>query len=131
MKKSNWIAVIVLIVVFAAAGVLYLNFKPKAVSGEKEISVTVVHADNEEKTFTYKTNAEFLADVLTENDLIECTELDNGLFINTVDGETADDTQEQWWCITKAGAALTTGVDKTPIEDGDEFELTLKVGFDF
>ena len=33
----------------------------------------------------------------------------------------------QWWAISKSGEMATTGVDTTPIADGDHFELTLSV----
>ena len=42
-----------------------------------------------------------------------------------VDGVEADDSKSQWWCITKDGEQVNTGVDATPIEDGDHYELTL------
>jgi hypothetical protein len=45
----------------------------------------------------------------------------------TDDGETADDSQEQWWGFTKSGEYVETGVDATDIEDGDHFEFTLNV----
>ena len=48
-----------------------------------------------------------------------------GLFITTVDGETAQGSLRQWWCITKGGEKVDTGVDATPIADGDHFELTM------
>ena len=53
-----------------------------------------------------------------------------GLFITTVDGETAQDSLRQWWCITKGGERVETGVDATPIADGDHFELTFTTGYD-
>ena len=42
-----------------------------------------------------------------------------------MDGETAQDSLRQWWCITKGGEKVDTGVDATPIADGDHFELTM------
>ena len=51
------------------------------------------------------------------------------MYILTVDGETADESKQQWWCITKGGEMVNTSVDTTPIQDGDQFELTLKEGY--
>ena len=48
-----------------------------------------------------------------------------GLLITTVDGETAQDSLRQWWCITRGGERVDTGADTTPIADGDHFELTM------
>ena len=52
-----------------------------------------------------------------------------GLFITAVDGEKADDTKQQWWCITKGGETVNTSAEQTPIADGDRFELTMKEGY--
>ena len=52
-----------------------------------------------------------------------------GMFITTADGEQADDSKQQWWCITKAGEQVNTSADQRPVADGDEFELTLKEGY--
>ena len=43
--------------------------------------------------------------------------------------ETADKSKEEWWCITKGGQAVMTGISTTPFADGDTFELTLTVGY--
>ena len=47
----------------------------------------------------------------------------------TVDGVTADEAKQQWWCFTKGGETLMSGVDTTPIEDGDCCEITLTTGW--
>ena len=47
----------------------------------------------------------------------------------TVDGETADESIQQWWCITKGGEMLMTGVDDTMIADGEAYEFTLTTGW--
>ncbi len=52
-----------------------------------------------------------------------------GLFITSVDGETADDSNQEWWCITKEGGQVNTSADQTPIADGDKYELTLMIGY--
>ena len=68
-------------------------------------------------------------EVLTENGLAEGTESAYGLFITTVDGETADESLQQWWCITREGEMLSTGADQTPIAHGEQYELTLTEGY--
>ena len=128
-KKQTLIAGIVLVVLCIAAGALYLHFKPETTAGQKELTIIVTHADGEEKEFSYETDAEYLGEVLTENELVEGTEGEYGLFITAVDGETADDSKEQWWCITKGGEMVNTSADQTPVNDNDQFELTLKEGY--
>ena len=128
-KKKLWAAGILLLLACLLAGALYLRFKPEPETGDKHVTVTVVHGDGSEKEFSYDTDAGYLGEVLEENGLISGEEGQFGLFITEVDGETADEGKEQWWCITKGGEMVNTSVDTTPIEDGDEFELTLKEGY--
>ncbi|MDO5363485.1 MAG: DUF4430 domain-containing protein [Eubacteriales bacterium] len=128
-KKTNLIAVIVLVVVLAAAGLLYMKFKPGTTAGDKEITVKVSALENGEESFTYQTDAEYLGEVLTANKLIEGEDGQYGLFITTANGVKADDSKQQWWCITKGGEQVNTSADQTPIQDGDQFELTLTEGY--
>lgn len=133
MEKKNTkkiiIGVVILIVVIAAMFLVYENFKPKAKAGNKKITVTVVHADKSSKDFEYQTDAEFLGEVITGDGLVVGEDSDYGLFITEVDGEKADDSKQQWWCITKGGEQVNTSADQTPISDGDTFELTLTEGY--
>ncbi|MCI8503953.1 MAG: DUF4430 domain-containing protein [Dorea sp.] len=108
---------------------IYKTFMPKGQAGAKEITVTVVHGDKTEKDFTYQTDEAYLGAVLQKEELVEGTDGEYGLFITSVDGEAADDSKEQWWCITKEGEQLNTSADQTPIADGEQFELTLKEGY--
>ena len=36
---------------------------------------------------------------------------------------------QEWWCFTKNGETLMTGVDDTMIADGEHYEATLTVGW--
>ena len=67
--------------------------------------------------------------MLTDEELVSGDIGAYGMFITTVDGETADDTNQEWWCITKGNEQLNTSADQTPIADGDNYELTLTVGY--
>ena len=129
MRKKLLIGCGALVVACLLAAVLYIQTQPGTTEGAKAIDVVVVHGDGSEATFQYQTDAEYLGDVLTENGLVEGTESSYGLFITTVDGETADDSLQQWWCITREGEMLSTGADQTPIADGEQYELTLTEGY--
>lgn len=129
MRKKLLIGCGALVVACLLAAVLYIQTRPGTTEGAKAIDVVVVHGDGSEATFQYQTDAEYLGDVLTENGLVEGTESSYGLFITTVDGETADDSLQQWWCITREGEMLSTGADQTPIADGEQYELTLTEGY--
>ena len=127
-KKTGFLAVL-LVILCIAVSIFYTQNKPKAVTGEKKINIIVVHGNKTENTFTYQTDAEYLAEVLLENELAEGDSGEYGLFITTVDDQTADSGKQQWWCITKGGEQVNSGADALPIADGDQFELTLTEGY--
>ncbi len=130
MKKKIIAAASVLILFIGVlCAVLFMGNGKETIEGTKKIAVEVVHGDGKAETFEYSTEAEFLGEILKENGLVEGEEGEYGLFITSVDGEKADDTKEQWWCITKGGAQVNTSADKTPVKDGDQFELTLTEGY--
>ena len=94
--------------------------------GEKTITVKVI-ADNQELTFTIKTDKENLEDALTEHNLIDGDESAFGLYIKKVNGIVADyDADGSYWAITKSGEE-TSGAKSTLIADGDCYELTKTV----
>ena len=131
-QKKNRKILIGIVALIAAAVAMFAIYKfamPQGQEGSKNITVTVVHGDKTEKDFEYSTDEEYLAPVLTGDGLVEGEDGEYGLFITTVDGETADDAQEEWWCITKDGEMTTTSASEQVIEDGDKFELTLTVGY--
>jgi len=134
MSKTNKKGLIIALIALVVAAVAILTgcrlTGPQAETGSKTITVEVVFADGTTKEHTIQTDAQYLRGALEENGLVSGKTSSMGLFITTVDGVTADDSQQQWWCITKGGESVMTGVDQTPIADGDHFEITLKTGYD-
>jgi len=130
-KRKTVIAVIVFVLLIAVFAAVWFILDPlgSANSLEKTIGVTVIHGDGTQKSFTIETNEEFLAGALEQEKLIEGTQSEYGIFISAVDGETADESAQQWWCLTKSGETVMTGADMTPIADGDQYELTLTEGW--
>ena len=96
---------------------------------EKTIAFQVVHKDGSTQDFEIATTAGTLREALEEEGLIAGEESSYGLYVETVDGETADEGNQEWWCLTKGGEMWNYGVDDTQIEDGDAFEFTLTVGY--
>lgn len=132
MKKNTTksiVAVAILAILVVVLGLVYNHFKPKTVEGSKTVTVEVIIPEEETKEFTLYTDAEYLRQALDEEKLIEGSESEYGFFITSVNGRVADSAKEEWWCITKGGEEVYTGVNETPIQDGDTYELTLKVGF--
>ena len=131
-KKSNkkiWLAAAALVAAVAVLLGVYFVTRPAPQQGGKTIAVQVGLLDGESSDYTIQTDEEYLRGALESIDLIEGSESEYGLFVTTVDGVTADDSKQQWWCFTKGGEMLNTGVDSTPIADGDTFEITLTEGY--
>ena len=128
-KKAKIIIVAAVLVLAAAIGIVYACFAPKGITGGKTIDVLVVHGDGSEKSFKIKTDAEYLRGALEQKNLISGEEGPYGIFVKTVDGETVDDAKEQWWCFTRGGGTLMTGVDDTAIADGEHYEITFTTGW--
>lgn len=124
-NKKTLLAVAALAVAAALMLGLWYFTRPETQAGDKTVVVEVVHAGGNSREFSYQTNEEYLGALLLEEKLAEGEEGAYGLFITTVDGETAQDGLRQWWCITKGGERVDTGADTTPIADGDHFELTM------
>lgn len=127
-RKTLIIALAALIVVVAAFVGVWMATRPETQQGDKTITVTVVNKESE-KDFEINTDAEMLRGALDEIDLVQGEEGEFGLFIKTVDGYTADEAAQEWWCVTKGGEDVYTGVESTPIADGEQYEITLMTGW--
>ena len=89
------------------------------------ITLEVVGPDGTSKEHKVSTDSsKNLGQALMDAGLIEGEEGAYGLYVKVVDGITADyDVDQSWWGLYKDGEMLITGVDSTPIADGDHFEL--------
>lgn len=132
-KKGNCLkkiaALAALLIAIAALLGVYRFTRQDSETGAKTVTIDVIHRDTSVKTFTCRTDREFLGELLTDESLADGEDGPYGLFITTVDGETADNTAQEWWCITKDREMLNTSADQTPIADGDKYELTLTTGY--
>lgn len=116
----------------AAAAALFLVWRfltPQGEAGAKTVVVEVVHKDGSARKFSLNTDADSLGKALVESGVVVDNQDTYGLYILTADGETADESKQEWWQITKNGVSLTTSADSTPITDGEHYELTLTVGW--
>lgn len=122
-KKTTIIVAAVVVVLVIAALVSWASFRPKALEGVKEISLTITHTDGSTRTEDIETTAQYLAEALEPYDLLEGEDTEYGLFVKTVDGEYADDTQSTYWVFTVNGEEGMYGVDTQPIADGDAYSF--------
>lgn len=132
MKKTTKIilALVLLAALIVGALALYNAYMPEGVTGSKHIAVEIVHGDGTTRELAIITDSENLRGALEQKDgLVAGDESDYGLFVVTVDGETADAAAQEWWCFTKDGEMLMTGVDDTVIQDGEHYEITLTTGW--
>lgn len=131
MKRTTKIilALVLLAALIVGALALYNAYMPTGVEGGKHLTVEVIHSDGSEKSFAIATDSENLSGALEEESLIEGEDSSYGLYVTVVDGESADASQQQWWCFTKDGEMLMTGVDDTMIRDGEKYEITFTTGW--
>ena len=124
MNKKTITVILALVLVVAVLLGLYFFIMPRATAGTKEFTVTVVHGDGTSKDFTYKTDAEFVGEVLLEEGLITGEEGPYGLYIYSVDGEKAVFEEDgAYWAFYVGDAYATQGIDLTPIEAGALYKL--------
>ena len=110
--------------------VVYAIVKPKAYQGSKAVTIEVT--DNEGKITTYetKTDAEYLGEVFAEIDdlTVEGADGDYGLYIDTVNGLTADYAVDgAYWSIYVNGEYGNYSADQQPVADGDVYGLVYTV----
>ena len=118
------IGILALVVVIAALLCVYTLTRPETSQGSKAFTVEVVHADGSSKTFEYRTDEEYLGAILQAEGLITGEMVPYGLEIHEVDGERAIWAEVgAYWAIFVNGEYGMTGVDTTPVNDGDVFKL--------
>lgn len=124
-KRTNKKTVIALFMIILVSLVALAGCGAETHTGNKDITVTIVYKDETSKDFEISTDAEFLADALVEQELIE---YDESGYYTTIDGVTADfNADKSWWCLTKNGTMTTDGLNTQPIADGDVFEITYTI----
>ena len=128
-KKTGIVLIVVLAVLIAGAYLAYHFLSPNTIAGAKTITVSIDHLNGDDRTITIKTDAGYLRGALEQEKLISGENSQYGFFITVMDGEAADESRQQWWGYTKSGEYVDTGVDQTPIYDGDSFEFTLHEGY--
>ncbi len=129
MKKRTvfFVLLLALLIALALAGNIFLA--PRVQEGEKTITVEVEHLNGEKNEFRWQTDEQYLRGAMEEIGIIEGREDTYGLWVTSVDDETADETKEQWWGYTVNGQEAVYGVDTQPVNDGDTFVFTLHVGY--
>lgn len=95
--------------------------------GEKTFMFTVVDADGNETAFEIHTDDEMVGEALLALGLIAGDDGDYGLYVKEVNGIAADyDVDGTYWAFYVNDEYATTGVDQTPVADGDSYAFKVE-----
>ncbi|MGX8687206.1 MAG: DUF4430 domain-containing protein [bacterium] len=126
-------AVILLALLIAIFAFVYAKNRPAAQEGTKAYSLTVVDDQGSEKSYSGKTDAEYLSGLMDELSAggdfsYQGSTSDYGLFIESVNGLAASyDDNGSYWAIYVNGEYGSYGADAQPVTDGDSFALKYEV----
>lgn len=129
IRRRTLILYCLAVALLTGAFAVWQTYKPQAQAGGKTITVNIDHLEGGDTTCTIRTEEEYLRGALEQEGLIDGTEGEYGLYVLTVDGETADETQQQWWGYDVNGEMAPYGVDEQVVTDGDVYDFTLNVGW--
>lgn len=91
--------------------------------------VVVTDLDGNETTFDYTSSAATVGEALVAEGLVEGHETEYGLYVDTVNGITADwDADQTYWAFYINGEYAMTGIDGTEIVADTTYGLTLTKG---
>ena len=138
MKRMKYLLSLLLVIALTAATAMIFGScdktrgEPAETEPRKEavtITVTVTDDKGVDTVFTIKTKATYLRGALEQENLVQGDESEYGLYVKIVNGVEADyDKNGAYWGFYKGGEYLPTGIDTTPIEDGDAFEIVYTKG---
>lgn len=122
------VALLVAIVVFSGIG---FYFYQRGNSDVKEVTVEVVSKrDGFNGKENYKTNIEYLGDLLKEENIVtDYEDSEYGMYIHGVKNMADDPSAQYWWSISVDGKSATQGADALVLEDGKTYTLELKQGY--
>lgn len=130
LKKNGvvkWVIAAAILVVFVGVfGAVYYIYAPKAQEGRKAITITVVDNQGEETVYEWKTDAEYLMEVVNEIDDLSMDgyESDYGFFIVAVNGlEAVYENDNAYWALYVNGDYGNYGMDTQPVTDGDTYRF--------
>lgn len=96
-------------------------------TGATAITVEVQGADGKSVTFTVNTDEETVGAALLKLGVIAGEDSDYGLYVKTVNGETADyDADGTYWGLYINGEYAMTGVDATTLEAGATYAFRVE-----
>ncbi len=128
--KKGLIAVIILVALIAIFALIYVFLSPSASEGSKSLTIEVIDNERETTTYSVKTDAEYLRQAMDETEGLtyEGTESDYGMYVETVNGVTADyNTDGAYWAFYVDGEYCNYGIDSQPVNDGEVYTIEYTV----
>ena len=122
------VALLVAIVVFSGIG---FYFYQRGNSDVKEVTVEIISKrDDFNEKENYKTNIEYLGDLLKEENIVtDYEDSEYGMYIHGVKNMADAPSAQYWWSISVDGKSATQGADALVLEDGKTYTLELKQGY--
>ena len=125
MKKLLSLLLVLLLVISLTA----CAAKEEAPAAGVSFKVTVTDLDGNETAFEYTSSAASVGEALVAEGLIEGHKTEYGLYIDTVNGITADwDNDQTYWAFYINGEYATTAIDGTAIAADTTYGLILTKG---
>ena len=137
-SKMRMLSLVLVFVLIAAAALTGCSGKPAETTGapepagqttvlgegSKTMDFTVVDKEGITHLYTIHTDAETVGQALLALELIDGEEGPYGLYIKSVLGQVLDyETDGMYWGFYVNGDYALTGVDQTPITEGDAYLL--------
>ena len=95
--------------------------------GSASFPLTIVDRDGNAISITVNTDAETVGQALLDNGIVEGEEGDYGLYIHSVNGIRAVYEEDAtYWAFYVNDAYAMTGVDMTPIAEGESYMLKVE-----
>ena len=92
--------------------------------GSKTLDLTIVDKEGVTHSYRIHTDEEFVGFALIAHELIEGEEGPYGMYIKSVLGQVLDyETDGMYWSFYVGGEYAMTGVDMTPIVEGEHYML--------
>ena len=127
MKKNTKIilAIVALVAAIAIFIGIYMAVRPKAQEGSKQITIQIVYADGTSKSHEYRTDAQFLSELLLEKELVTgYTSEEFGFTIESVDGITLDWSKDgAYWALYVGEEYATVSAAGIALADGGVYKL--------
>ena len=124
-NKKMLLGIVALVIVIAVMAGVYMATRPETVAGGKTVTIEIVHKDGTVKKLEYTTEAEYLADLLLEKDLVTgYASEEYGFTIESVDGVTADwNVDGAYWALYEGEEYATSSAAGIVLLDGGVYRL--------